>query len=98
MAIKIEQSEKTKIIYKYKIPRSDCTLELPLGAQFVDALYQGDELVMWFLIDVNLLERTQRRRFLVLPTGIAFECFDGWYLKTALRADGFVAHLFEGLV
>lgn len=86
-------------IYKYEVPMvEDFTLELPVGAQFLDAQVQNGAVQLGARVNTEAPMRTYR--FGVHGTGHAMTDFtqNAPYIATfQLFAGGLVFHLFGGL-
>ena len=86
-------------IYKYEVPMvQNFTLELPVGAQFLDAQLQGSTVQLWARVNTDAPLRTYR--FGVHGTGHELNDFTAVAPHIAtfqLFAGGLVFHLFGGL-
>jgi hypothetical protein len=86
-------------IYKYEVPMvEDFTLELPVGAQFLDAQVQNGAVQLWARVNTDAPMRIYR--FGVHGTGHEMTEFtrSAPYIATfQLFAGGLVFHLFGGL-
>lgn len=77
-------------IWKYVIGIAT-TLELPIGATFLDAQLQGADLCAWFLVDQSA--KTEPRKFKIFGTG--HEIPDGLKYLATFQQPRYVWHLFE---
>jgi len=84
-----------KIIFKYAIKwRGATTVKMPLGAKVIHADAQGDELVLWAIVNPNteVIEKT----FEVFYTGEEIFSFEHPYSHiSTIQSDGLVYHIFE---
>lgn len=82
-----------KRIFKYHLKTEDRPkICLPVGAEFLCAQNQGDEIYVWALVDPQA-ELYEDRQFLVYGTGQPHE--GGKYLSTVQLLDGaLVLHIF----
>ncbi len=82
-----------RVIHKYTLrPR----ILMELGAQILAVQWQGDDFVVWALVDTN--QPMGRRRMLMIGTGHAFSSpqFDeAIYISTHQMPDGLVVHFFD---
>lgn len=80
-----------KRVFKYPIGIRT-TLELPIGAKFLDVQLQNDDAHMWFEVDPDA--KTEPRKFFIVGTGHEFN--GGKYLGT-FQNGPFVWHVYEDL-
>lgn len=83
-------------IYKYPLKGSTTHLELPFGAQILTVQIQGDQLVLWAVINPREVRTVQRLIFAVY-TGEEFDLPSQGYIGTAVSRNGIVWHVFEVL-
>ena len=92
-----------RTIYKYNLlPERTQKIELPAGARVLSAGAQGEDIVIWAMVDLDTKEK-EIRSLVVLGTGHQFEGDTAHYLhliNTVQMPDGLVFHVFEdtGLV
>lgn len=84
-----------KRIFKYPLEITDEQhVEMPFGASLLTAQFQGDDLVVWALVDAEEQE-TKKKRFRIYGTGHPIEGLPGSYLATAQEPmRGLVWHVF----
>lgn len=82
------------IVYKYLLNGPATGLVLPYGAQLLTAQMQGDQLVLWALVDPREV-RTVRRLIVSVNTGAEFDFSLPIYIATATSPTGIVWHVFE---
>ena len=88
--------EPTLLIWKYEIFRPGAfTLELPQGAKLLYVASQQNKPYMWFQVDP--LEDLERRRFVLLATGIQYAVTGRVDYHGSLQMDdgALIYHLFE---
>lgn len=84
-----------KVIYKYPLSNPFTRLDLPWGAQVLTAQMQGDQIVLWALIEQDEV-RMVPRSFAAVNTGASFEISDSLkYINTVTSGNGIVWHVFE---
>lgn len=89
-----------KVIWKYEIPNYGVfELELPMHAQVLDVQMQGQNPVLWALVNTDM--PLKKARFEVvgagwpdLDGGLGYEGFP--YIGTFQTGNGLVFHLFGG--
>jgi hypothetical protein len=84
-----------RTVYKYPLtgPGFADGIELPMGAQVLDAQYQGGKIVLWALVDTY--ESTERRLFIVTGTGHSLNYGEGLVHVSTVQDGGLVWHVFE---
>lgn len=85
----------TKKVFKYPLTHSINNIDLPDGAQVLTVQMQGNEVMMWALVDPNALPK--RREFQVVETGQKFTFDDRTppvYIET-VQMGVMVWHVFE---
>ena len=83
----------SKTIWKYSIT-PDCTLDIPMGAKFLDVQTQHGSPVAWFLVNPNQI--TTKRVFKTYGTGHPVPENPGKFLGSfQLESGALVFHLFE---
>lgn len=83
-------------IFKYILPITDNVIEirLPIFHEFLDIQAQGDQIVIWLLVNPD--EEVFIKQFKIFATGQNIFCPDDYfYLKTVQMPDGLVWHVFE---
>jgi hypothetical protein len=94
-----EKPAAIRKVFKYLLPRLDeFTLELPEGAQLLSVQAQGNEPMLWALVDENAPSKV--RSFILRGSGhaIALPSASYWYVGTVqLHGGHFVGHVFEVL-
>lgn len=82
-----------KAIWKFPIPAhpGPFSLSLPLGAQPLDVQLQDEEPMLWALVETAA--PTKPRKFVVVPTGAAFDPY-GWRYVATLQTPPYVWHIF----
>ncbi len=82
-----------KTIFKYFLSISDqVLLYLPEGAEMLSVQGQGDQLVLWAIVDPAL--SVEPRMFSIYGTGRPFQSDNARYIGTA-QVNEFVWHVFE---
>lgn len=83
-------------IYKYTLAPSFVTLELPAGAKPLSVAFQGHDLQLWALVDVDA-KCTELRLFCTYGTGwpIQHQADELSFIGTSRTSDGLVFHTFE---
>jgi hypothetical protein len=72
-------------------------LALPAGSQILSIQYQGDELVLWALVDAGGGNRMERRNISIFGTGSLIEDHSMVHLATVQMPGAQLAwHIFEG--
>jgi len=85
-----------KTIWKYCIPLEPTTLDMPRLAQVLTVQMQGDQAVLWALVDPS--QPKCKRRFAIFGTGHDIPDEVGNYIGTFQLLGGtLVFHLFEVL-
>lgn len=80
-------------IWKYDI-KPDVTHHMPAGAKFLSLGMQGEDAVMWFLVNTD--NDLHPRKFRVFGTGWEIYAVDRLVYKgTFFPQEGLVFHLFE---
>lgn len=84
----------TKKVFKYPLTHNINNIELPAGAQVLTVQIQGNEVMMWALVDPNAPPKS--REFQVVGTGqkLTFDRYPPVYIGTVQMA-GMVWHVFE---
>lgn len=81
-------------VYKYQLRADRYTrLELPVGAKVLSCGFQGQNLMLWALIDKSQTQM-ERRTFVNLGTGHEIESDKLTFIQTVF-IDQFVFHIFE---
>lgn len=83
-------------VYKYQLRADRYTrLELPVGAKVLSCGFQGQNLMLWALINKNQIQK-ERRTFINLGTGHEYEgdASKLTFIQTVF-IDQFVFHIFE---
>lgn len=85
-------------VYKYQLYADGICLNLPVGAQVLTAAAQGDDIVLWALVDTTEGVPKEMRQFVVYGTGhkIDLEQDKLKYVSTAFLGP-LVFHVFEAL-
>lgn len=83
----------TKRCYKYPIvyKAKQFSIHLPVHAQFLRVAWQGEELMAWFLVDMDTPLAT--RTYYLYGTGHDIPCDQVWV--TTFDNGPFVMHMFE---
>lgn len=84
------------IIYKYPLTGPRTTLNLPIGSRVLTIQLQGNTPMLWACINQDE-QRTQRRVFLAINTGVSFDGSHLGYISTIQTNNGLVWHFFEDL-
>lgn len=66
---------------------------MPADAEILTVQLQNQEVVLWAKVNPSAV--TERRLFIVQPTGIEFDDLGLKYIGTVQFAHGFVGHVFE---
>lgn len=84
-----------KSVWKFQIPVDDHpVMNLPVGASILSVAFQGEDLVLWALVDPDADKEPRRLR--VAGTGHAIEESDLRFIGTAVHTrTGLVFHVFE---
>lgn len=78
-----------KVIWKYPIEITDSQeLSIPLGAKFISAISQGDQVVLYFLVDPGEA-KSQVIELRILGTG---HCYNDGYLDGFRFLETIVTH------
>lgn len=90
----------TRTVWKYELPGSETTLDLPVDAKPIHVATQGaGTICMW--VEVDPSAPTRRRRFYVVGTGhpIPPDVFPPIHVGSFLtdQAGTFVFHVYESL-
>lgn len=80
-------------VHKFPLPGTSNKVVLDHSAKILDVQYQGDQLVMWALVDPerSAIERT----FEVFGTGWDLPPAKWTYIATVQAHNGLVWHIFE---
>lgn len=84
-------------IFKHELKGAVTDIELPEDFSVLSAQMQKDKLMLWIRTDVeNSDDRTEKKRFYVIPTGQAFpeDAEDLTYISTVIDGD-YVWHIWE---
>ncbi len=82
-----------KTIFKYFLSSNDqLLLYLPEGAEILSVQGQGDQLVLWAIVDPSL--NVEPRLLSIYGTGNPFQSDHARYIGTA-QVNAFVWHVFE---
>ena len=79
-------------VHKYILGVGDDITQMPVGAQPLSVAFQGDQLVMWALVDVDA--PMKGRQFIVRGTGHNIRLTNIGFIGTAF-IDNLVFHVFE---
>lgn len=82
-------------IYKYPFPsQQETKIALPKGYQICDIAFQGHDLYLWALVDID--EPDVIANFLFVGTGwVVMDCPNLNFIKTIHAPAGLVWHVFE---
>jgi hypothetical protein len=85
-----------KTIYKYPIGDFSAAVDIyvPLGAELIEVHEQGDEIVLWFIVDTEAKYET-RRTFRVYGTGWEMDETEVIDHIGSVHSRGYVWHVFE---
>ena len=84
-------------IWKFELSTAPTAgLIMPAGAKVLTVAAQGERVCIWALCDPDAPK--ENRDFTILGTGFSAPPDASAYLGTAHTTDGFVWHVFEGLV
>lgn len=88
-------SGESRRIWKFNLRITDEQhVEMPMGMEFLDAQFQGDQLCLWALVDAN--EETHSHRFFIVGTGNPFPREAAYHIATVQQpGTSLVWHIFE---
>lgn len=81
-------------VWKFEVPMDDGVLEMPMCAEVLSVAFQGQKLMMWALVDIEV--DTTKRYFIVRGTGHNIRLNNLHFIGTAF-IDALVFHVFENL-
>lgn len=81
-------------VYKYELKQLGGTLQIPLHSHAICASVVNDRPYLW--LEIIDEEQTYDLEYKMVPTGVDFECPDGWmHIWTFLFHEGsFVLHMY----
>ena len=82
-----------KQVWKFTIHPDDGVTEMPIGAEPLSVAFQGEDLVMWALVDIDA--PTCGRHFIVRGTGHNIRLDNLVFIGTAFTGALVFHHVFE---
>jgi hypothetical protein len=83
-----------KQVWKFKVDPNENPIQIPACAELLSVGFQGDDLFLWALVDIEANEKP--RNIVVRGTGHNIRLDNLCFIGTAFK-DSLVFHVFEAL-